>query len=315
MKGRWFPSMTAALLVAAAPQGVWAQTVQACPNPNNCVQVQVGGGAGSAGDTIPVTLSLRQAPNNNQAGGPDETAALALTLSIAPNGVGLPLRLADCARNSDGLPAAVIPDAAISNFKLVVENAYCDSGRTHCLCPETGAITPDNFINLVVYGPNPLPAPGSPVDIPVLPAGPQTLATINLRIQGGASGSIPLRVYTETRDSQKPQFTAFLSVGDRLAVDQTCVPVTGQPPCSAGSTSQVVISDGAIDVQGGCRCIGDCSGDGEVTIEELLVMVNIALEIQQVTACPCGDADSSGGIDVGEIIQAVNFALGLSTCS
>jgi glucuronoarabinoxylan endo-1,4-beta-xylanase len=58
------------------------------------------------------------------------------------------------------------------------------------------------------------------------------------------------------------------------------------------------------------RCTGDCDGSLEVTIDELLMMVNIALGSADVSTCPVGDLDSSGDITVNEIIQAVGFALG-----
>ena len=313
MNGRRFVAMTTAMLaVIGLQRGVLAQSVQPCANAANCVQVKVTGGSGNAGDTVPVTLSFQQAPSDSQSGGPDEIAALALTLSIAPNGQGQPLALADCTPTAAGLPAAVVPDSSLSNFKVVVENAFCDGGRTHCLCPTSG--TADNFINMVVYGPNPLPAPGTQVNIPTLPTGPQNLATINLKIQQGAGGNIPLHIYTETVNTQKPQFTAFLSVGDKLAVDQTCVPVSNQPPCSSGSTSQVAITDGAIQASTTCTCIGDCDMSGNVTIDDIIRLVNIAQGTTQLSDCPCGDADMNGTIDVTDIIRAVTNALN-NTCS
>lgn len=57
-------------------------------------------------------------------------------------------------------------------------------------------------------------------------------------------------------------------------------------------------------------CIGDCNQDGQVTIDELLAMVNIALDGVGVSACRAGDANGSGQIEVNEIIDAVNAALG-----
>lgn len=60
------------------------------------------------------------------------------------------------------------------------------------------------------------------------------------------------------------------------------------------------------------QCVGDCGGNGIVTVEEIITMVNIALGTQDVSACPVGDADGSGDITVDEIIQAVNNAL--NTC-
>ena len=59
-------------------------------------------------------------------------------------------------------------------------------------------------------------------------------------------------------------------------------------------------------------CTGDCDASGAVTVNELITMVNIALGLTPLTACPIGDADGSGDITVNEIITAVTFAL--SSC-
>jgi hypothetical protein len=56
-------------------------------------------------------------------------------------------------------------------------------------------------------------------------------------------------------------------------------------------------------------CTGDCNGDGEVTINELISMVNIALGSSPLSSCAIGDANGDGEITINEIIQAVNFAL------
>lgn len=56
-------------------------------------------------------------------------------------------------------------------------------------------------------------------------------------------------------------------------------------------------------------CTGDCDGSGTVTIEELIKMVGIALELQAVAECSAGDVNRDGTITVDEIIAAVNKAL------
>ena len=56
-------------------------------------------------------------------------------------------------------------------------------------------------------------------------------------------------------------------------------------------------------------CIGDCDGSGEVTVNELITMVNIALDAAPLAACTAGDSDGSGDITIDEIIAAVNTAL------
>ncbi len=62
-------------------------------------------------------------------------------------------------------------------------------------------------------------------------------------------------------------------------------------------------------------CVGDCDDDGEVTVNELIRMVNMALgtsvcgegEVQQ---CLAGDSNCDCEITVDEIIQGVNNTLG-----
>lgn len=235
--------VVAALL--GVPQRTQAQGVQGCTS--NCAQVMVSGGSGSAGGTITAQLSFAQGPDDHQPGGPDEIAALALTLSLSSD-ASTPLTLADCTLDANGLPGAVKPDSSISNFTVVVENASC-ANRTHCLCPDAGQ-TQDNFINIVVYGPNPLPPPGNSVVIPILPTGPGPLLTIDLNIAATASGTIPLHLFNQVQDfSPPPQFHALLSVGDKLAVDQTCVPMPNQPPCTSAQ-SQIAFTDGTVMVSG-----------------------------------------------------------------
>ena len=54
---------------------------------------------------------------------------------------------------------------------------------------------------------------------------------------------------------------------------------------------------------------GDCNGDGVVTIEELIVGVNISLGNQPITNCPAYDTNGDGEVTIEELIQAVNNAL------
>src|SRR5512139_626226 len=56
-------------------------------------------------------------------------------------------------------------------------------------------------------------------------------------------------------------------------------------------------------------CTGDCNTSNSVTVDEILVMVNVALGQAQVSACPAGDANHDNAITVDEILAAVNFAL------
>lgn len=75
--------------------------------------------------------------------------------------------------------------------------------------------------------------------------------------------------------------------------------------------------DGSIDSNLGtvaatvtaATCGGDCDGSGEVTIDELILLVTIALETAPLSRCPAGDVGADGGISVDEIVAAVNLSL------
>jgi hypothetical protein len=59
----------------------------------------------------------------------------------------------------------------------------------------------------------------------------------------------------------------------------------------------------------GGGCVGDCSSDEQVTVDELVTMVNIALGTAGIAQCPAGDSSGEGLITVDEILTAVNNAL------
>ena len=56
-------------------------------------------------------------------------------------------------------------------------------------------------------------------------------------------------------------------------------------------------------------CLGDCDGNGEVTVDNLLLMVNISLGSAALSECPVADGNGDGQITVDEIISAVNISL------
>lgn len=57
------------------------------------------------------------------------------------------------------------------------------------------------------------------------------------------------------------------------------------------------------------RCVGDCNGTGEVTINELLMGVNIVLGSAALTACPAFDTGDTGQVTIADLIRAVGVAL------
>lgn len=57
-------------------------------------------------------------------------------------------------------------------------------------------------------------------------------------------------------------------------------------------------------------CAGDCDGNGEVTINELVQAVAIALGRSPTDACRAADANADGTVAINELVAAVRSALG-----
>jgi hypothetical protein len=60
-------------------------------------------------------------------------------------------------------------------------------------------------------------------------------------------------------------------------------------------------------------CVGDCNGDGAVTVNECVDMVSVALGNTVFSSCPAGDVNDDGAITIDEIVGAV--AAVLSGCA
>jgi hypothetical protein len=56
-------------------------------------------------------------------------------------------------------------------------------------------------------------------------------------------------------------------------------------------------------------CPGDCSGNGIVTVGELVTGINIAHAQADVSTCPNADTDRSGSVFVDELTRAVRALL------
>jgi len=56
-------------------------------------------------------------------------------------------------------------------------------------------------------------------------------------------------------------------------------------------------------------CIGDCDGSHNVSVNELVLGVNIALAQAALTTCPAFDENDSQRVEVHELVAAVNRAL------
>ena len=60
---------------------------------------------------------------------------------------------------------------------------------------------------------------------------------------------------------------------------------------------------------GAVSCAGDCGSDGQVTVNDLLGMIGIALDAAPLSNCVAGDIDHDGEIHIDEILAAIHVAL------
>jgi hypothetical protein len=59
----------------------------------------------------------------------------------------------------------------------------------------------------------------------------------------------------------------------------------------------------------GQRCIGDCNSSGSVTVDELLVGLNIALGSDRIDECAAFEDTVDGEVTVDELVEGVRNAL------
>jgi DNA-binding beta-propeller fold protein YncE len=95
----------------------------------------------------------------------------------------------------------------------------------------------------------------------------------------------------------KPACGSAVSAG-RLRVPRILVVVTLFAAMLAATAASVT-----------AQCPGDCNTDGEVTVNEIIVAVNIALGAQAVAACAAFDVDGNGEVTIDDIIRGINAAL------
>jgi hypothetical protein len=112
-------------------------------------------------------------------------------------------------------------------------------------------------------------------------------------------------------DPDTGECKAGLPLGDRCAEDGEC----STDFCVDGVCCEVASCPAEESCQrfsGVCArpgdCAGDCNGNGEVAIGEIVTLVNIGLGEATAAACPYG-VPSGAAIDIALVIQAVDSGL------
>jgi len=135
-----------------------------------------------------------------------------------------------------------------------------------------------------------------------------TLYTCTIRISPDAElGEYPLVISRVVLSN--PEGTP---VPGAIGVDGKVVVVarsTPTPTATVTATASHAATVSATPTFTPVQCAGDCDGRAEVTVDEIITLINIAVGNALLTACAAGDADRNGEISVDEIIAAVGNAL------
>ena len=62
-------------------------------------------------------------------------------------------------------------------------------------------------------------------------------------------------------------------------------------------------------------CAGDCNEDGAVSIDDLVLTVNVGLGVMPMTDCTSADSDSNQRVDIDEMVHAVQNSIRGCNCS
>jgi hypothetical protein len=143
---------------------------------------------------------------------------------------------------------------------------------------------------------------------------PDAVIPVNDVSQFADKGEIQIDDERMTYDGTRALAATLLTHQD--AADATASPVAGEllnvqrgvegtvPAAHQAGANVFLIHLGAP-----IPCVGDCNGDSQVTVNELIALVNIALGNADISTCLPGDANHDMQITIDEILTAVNNAL------
>lgn len=117
----------------------------------------------------------------------------------------------------------------------------------------------------------------------VLPAGTLGDSTVSYKLKTTSSLYEESQVYTSILTAIDPEPTAAPTPTATATATPTAVPPTA--------------------------CPGDCDGDGEVTVDELIRGITLALTGIGLAECPAMDSDGDGVVQVDDVVRAINAAL------
>lgn len=218
------------------------------------------------------------------------------------NIVGVFPYLAPLGRNGGSTQTVALCEGeGVPEPSCAIRSAAIDAGDdSSCLDEEIGGVDQRGYLR------------NSPCDIGAFEVGgvePTRTSTANR-----TPSTTPSITVTSTRartPSQTPTDTAIITPTSTASALATGVPIpTSTPGPAATSTPRPVATSSPSPSPTLGPCVGDCNGDGGVTVDELVRGVNIALGALPADNCPSFDSNGDGRVSIDELIRGVNAALG-----
>lgn len=142
---------------------------------------------------------------------------------------------------------------------------------------------------------------------------------VRLRARGANTEAVGARVYltaqgvTQMREiriggnyvSQNPA-EAHFGLGDATLAERLEI----RWPSGARTVRTDVLPTALLELEEPLVCAGDCNGDGEVTVDEIVGAVAIALGQRSADDCAAADTSGDGEVTVEEIVRTIGNALG-----
>jgi len=241
-----------------------------------------------------------------------DVRALQFGLADVPNLLTLlpPARTTECSQSLNA-DASEREDGSVSGVLTSLGSGLIAPGTGPVMEIDFGvdaAAMPGNVIDLHLSDVRIADADGNPLPVdardgavqikPPLPT-PTDTATAS-----HTATSTPTETATNTATAT-PTATATLTNTPSRTPTSTPTQTPTQTPTATPTATEVPT---ATHTPAPLACVGDCSDDGEVTVDELITMVNVALG-SGVDACRAGDANADAKITIDEILTAVNNAL------
>jgi hypothetical protein len=120
----------------------------------------------------------------------------------------------------------------------------------------------------------------------------------NVTNNGGTSGTVTLTVPVD-----EPASTLYYQCGNHPAMNGVINIVDAPTPTPTPSLASTPTPTAT------ASCVGDCDGDGQVTVDEILTLIDVALGSAAITQCEPGDSNHDGRITIDEILMAVDNGL------